>query len=329
MSDSKEKSEKIIVRKDTWARIFAQDKRAKSADRECFDIGDYSRLHVVRLWDGIILWANDLHFTRLSYEVREMEDKNCLLLNICHHGRCEVELIQGDYVYMSPGVLNVNAFPPRKDYYYPGSEYCGIEIFFDMDILRHNMPDALEDFGIDYQLLEEYNNRINVIANVTSTVLAEEQKLYNMLCDEKVPVIDIRFAALSLMYHIIHGGANRMENSVIVSKGQRRIVTQAEALLTEDLKKRYTIDNLAGQYGISVSAFKKYFFAVYGKTVSHYMREKRVEKAKELLEHTDMSIGEIALECGYEHQGKFGTVFRETTGEAPFEYRRLHRPIGN
>ena len=96
-------------------------------------------------------------------------------------------------------------------------------------------------------------------------------------------------------------------------------------MMTNDLRERYTVEELSSRFGISASAFKKYFSAVYGKPVSQYMREKRMEKAKELLETTDVSIGEIALASGYEHQGKFGSAFKDCSGVSPLEYRRLNR----
>ena len=57
------------------------------------------------------------------------------------------------------------------------------------------------------------------------------------------------------------------------------------------------------------------------------MREKRMEYAKRLLENTDESIGDIASICGYEHQGKFGRVFKDYTDVPPLEYRRLNRNL--
>ena len=57
----------------------------------------------------------------------------------------------------------------------------------------------------------------------------------------------------------------------------------------------------------------------------HKEKQAEHEKAKELLATTDESIGEIALASGYEHQGKFGSVFRDSSGVSPLEYRRLNR----
>ena len=163
------------------------------------------------------------------------------------------------------------------------------------------------------------------MASLTNAAMQEEEKLFRMLQEGRSSVYELRFAALSLICHLISGEAQKIDYGISITKGQRRIVTEAEQMMTDDLRKRYTIEELSARFGISASAFKKYFSAVYGKPVSQYMREKRMEKAKELLETTDESIGEIALASGYEHQGKFGSVFRDSCGVSPLEYRRLNR----
>lgn len=299
------------------------------SDEVCrsFCLGEDSSIDVVQLWEGILIWVNDIRIKRLIYPMSTFDTDDYLLLNICHAGRCEVEMVPGNYVYMSPGILNVSASRPKSDYYYPGSIYSGIEFCFNTWILRDRMPDALTAYGFDYALLERYAAKENILAVMTASAMQEEERLFNMIRGKKDSLQAIRFAALSLVYHLINGECNRINNYMLISKGQRRIATEAEKLLTADLQMRYTIEELASRFGVSSSALKKYFLQVYGKSISQYMREKRMKKATELLADTDESIGEIALACGYEHQGKFGTAFRAFAGVSPMEYRRLNRNI--
>ncbi len=56
-----------------------------------------------------------------------------------------------------------------------------------------------------------------------------------------------------------------------------------------------------------------------------YFRKKRMEKAAELLETTNLKVIEIANTVGYENQGKFARVFAETYGVTPLEFRRLSK----
>jgi AraC family transcriptional regulator of adaptative response / DNA-3-methyladenine glycosylase II len=55
----------------------------------------------------------------------------------------------------------------------------------------------------------------------------------------------------------------------------------------------------------------------------------RVQKAKRLLDTTDLAMTDIALRAGFRSLRRFNTVFRETYGRPPSEIRRRHiKPSG-
>lgn len=55
-----------------------------------------------------------------------------------------------------------------------------------------------------------------------------------------------------------------------------------------------------------------------------YLQHHRIAKATYLLEHTKMSITEIALECGFHGASYFTETFRKINGITPKEYRKQH-----
>lgn len=65
------------------------------------------------------------------------------------------------------------------------------------------------------------------------------------------------------------------------------------------------------------------FKQFYGITITQYIRQLRVEHAKSLLKNNRLSLGEIAGLVGYQSQGSFTELFKETTGLTPREYRNL------
>lgn len=77
--------------------------------------------------------------------------------------------------------------------------------------------------------------------------------------------------------------------------------------------------------GTGESSFKLYVKGILGDSYLAYFRKKRMEKAAELLESTNLKVIEIANSIGYENQGKFAKVFAETYGVLPLEYRRLSK----
>ena len=57
-----------------------------------------------------------------------------------------------------------------------------------------------------------------------------------------------------------------------------------------------------------------------------YLQKLRIQKGISLLEHTDWSITEIALECGFHGASYFTETFRKVTGTTPKEYRKTLQP---
>ena len=110
-----------------------------------------------------------------------------------------------------------------------------------------------------------------------------------------------------------------------VNTEQIAIVRDAEAMIMQDLSKRITAKEMADRFGISESSFKLYVKGILGDSYLAYFRKKRMEKAAELLESTNLKVIEIANSIGYENQGKFAKVFAETYGVLPLEYRRLSK----
>jgi AraC family transcriptional activator of pobA len=59
-----------------------------------------------------------------------------------------------------------------------------------------------------------------------------------------------------------------------------------------------------------------------GQTTQQYIHEKLIEKAKEKLSVTTLSVSEIAYELGFEHSQSFSKLFKSKTGISPLEFRK-------
>lgn len=77
--------------------------------------------------------------------------------------------------------------------------------------------------------------------------------------------------------------------------------------------------------GYSLSRFKIKFKEEVGVTPAYYIIYKKLEYAKKLLETTDISITQIAMDAGFSSSNYFGTVLRKYTSSTPSEYRKLSR----
>jgi AraC family transcriptional regulator len=58
-----------------------------------------------------------------------------------------------------------------------------------------------------------------------------------------------------------------------------------------------------------------------GMTATTYIAERRIERAKKMLEETELPISEIALRSGFSSQSHFTTAFRRLAGATPKAFR--------
>lgn len=96
---------------------------------------------------------------------------------------------------------------------------------------------------------------------------------------------------------------------------------RASALLSEPA----TLDSLGKIFGAGRYSLIRMFRRETGKTPVNFMITLRLEKAVNLLNHSDMSIGEIALSCGYSSPSHFASEFRKHFGMTPREFRKSSR----
>lgn len=95
--------------------------------------------------------------------------------------------------------------------------------------------------------------------------------------------------------------------------------------LQQIIEKYYTsaisLENLAAISGRSLSSFKRDFKRIYNAAPATWLRQKRLTKAKELLESTELPVSEICFETGFENVSHFSRVFKQYYGNSPTFYR--------
>ncbi len=87
----------------------------------------------------------------------------------------------------------------------------------------------------------------------------------------------------------------------------------------------YSAEEFAKRTFRSLSSFKKEFKEAYGTTPRRWINDKRLEKAKHLIETTDSSVTEISFLCGFESLSHFIMLFRKRYGVTPKQHRNGNR----
>ncbi len=98
-------------------------------------------------------------------------------------------------------------------------------------------------------------------------------------------------------------------------------VEEAIAYIHRNLEEPISLDGLAKYVGYSTYHFLRLFKAQTGLPPHYYVSSLRLQKAKDLLLHTNFTVRDIAQEIGQQSLGTFTTRFTEKVGVTPAAFR--------
>ncbi len=83
-----------------------------------------------------------------------------------------------------------------------------------------------------------------------------------------------------------------------------------------------TVDQLVEIVGVSRRSFENWFREQVGRSPRDEINRVRLEKAKQLLSRSDLSMARIALMVGFQESAAFSRFFKNETGKSPREFRQ-------
>lgn len=97
------------------------------------------------------------------------------------------------------------------------------------------------------------------------------------------------------------------------------------AYLDEHYDRTIDLDRLASEYHISTRYMRKLFTRYIGFSAIDYITMLRLEKAKELLKNSSLSVSEIAIQVGYNSLPYFSAVFKKKIDTTPNSFRQQYQ----
>ena len=280
-------------------------------------------VHIHNLFNGIL--ALFVNISSIEWPTPGSEErKNFIFLNYCVKGRCEVSLDNGLTTCVNEGEISISRSSTIKEFLYPLKKYEGVEILFDVDELSSFNSILKEIFNIDiFKTIEYYTlskRPFTSEMNVKSRQLMKE--LWEKRNDENL------FEMKMLLLHLLNllsekGVTTDNKKRIYLTPTQKQIAKSVESMITENLQKKITAAELAKLFSVSETTLKTYFKGLYGKNISTYLQEVRMNEAVKQISETNNPISDIATMVGYENQSKFAAVFKKHFNVSPIEYRRL------
>ena len=128
-----------------------------------------------------------------------------------------------------------------------------------------------------------------------------------------------------IVNHLVGMMYSLERNIELMSRSQTHVdmINKARLRIRESLESSLTIQQIAEDLGVSYSNFRKLFKEHTGFSPAVYQQDLRLQRAKELLSTTDMSIKEIAYQLNFESPDYFSAKFKSKTGRRPSELRNF------
>ena len=222
--------------------------------------------------------------------------------------------------------------------------YSGIYAKGDLSITPADILNSYQAYGDDHYILIRIPTQL--VRNVaTETVNANPDNL-ELITEFRVRNAKIEQLALMLRAEMYQGNngvgqlyIESLTNALIVnllrdySGNKPKIATYEGGLsdrqflrvtdyVNDCLTQQIKIKDLAELLGISQFHFSRLFKQTTGISPHQYVVQQRIELAKQLLSQENVSIADVALNCGFNSHSHLGKYFRQITGMTPKAYRQ-------
>jgi len=204
------------------------------------------------------------------------------------------------------------------------SEKTEVFILFvaDFFIKRYLCDSTFEPINFLYQKLQD---EVSLeLINETSTdalSLYLIDKIIHTKASDKMKSIISEHRAIEYMIHRF--SLLELLNLEEFSAQELEIANKAKEIILQNYKTPPRIKELAHLCATNDFKLKSYFKKVHKTTIYAYVQKLRLEKANLLLREKLLSVGEIASEVGYKHQGHFSSIFYKTYGLYPKNLKSL------
>ncbi len=123
-------------------------------------------------------------------------------------------------------------------------------------------------------------------------------------------------------------GQRRPEEVALSSRFTSAHYRKVLLFVRANLDRTIVLDDLSSEVGMSTSHFTRVFKEVMGKSPMQFVLSYRVEQAMRRMEDNSLSLGEIALDCGFADQAHFTRTFKQLTGHTPSAHRATLQMAG-
>jgi len=236
------------------------------------------------------------------------------------YGQQEYDFDEGIMFFIAPN--QVFRIEPELD---SGTEKSGWMLLIHPDFLWNTSLAAV---------IKQYDF-FNYSVSEALFLSGKEERIINFILDSILQEYHAnmdKFSQNIIVSHIetLLGYAERFYERQFITRRitHHQMLNRLESLLNDyfaggalTVKGLPTVQFVAGALHVSPNYLSRLLRTLAGQSTQQFIHDKVIEKAKELLSTSNLSVSEIAYELGFEHPQSFNKLFRNKTKLSPNEFR--------
>lgn len=119
---------------------------------------------------------------------------------------------------------------------------------------------------------------------------------------------------------------NKIDSSVSIHKNENLVGIITEFLIN-NINESFKSEDIAKEFKLSISYIQNLFKKRTGYSLIHFFNLKKIQKACEYLNYTDLSIKEISIKLGFNDPLYFSRLFKNYMGISPKTYKQNHNQL--
>lgn len=206
------------------------------------------------------------------------------------------------------------------------TQYYGYSLLFHSDFIRnYPLGKTIKNLGFfSYSVHEALylsDKERAIIVNVLSNIGEELQS----------PIDEFSQDVIITQIELLLNYSNRFYKRQFLTRKavSNDLLTQLEDILnnyfntdTPSVKGLPTVQYLADQLNVSSHYLSDMLRTLTGQNAQQHIHQKLIEKAKEVLATSTLSVAQIAFQLGFEHPQSFNKLFKKKTSQSPLEFRQ-------
>ena len=124
----------------------------------------------------------------------------------------------------------------------------------------------------------------------------------------------LRLKVMELLYNVMDCSKNIFRQMLQL---RQPVKVDVHRVVEDNYTSPISLEELAYLSGHSLSSFKRDFQSIYGEPPAKWIREKRLSRARQMLQSTQFSVADVAYSLGFENPTHFSRIFKHQFGYSP------------